>query len=551
MNSMTGSFKATITWLLLPAFLLIVAVERIPAAEQAASDAQLQEMKRLRKKAAHRKRRIIVDNDGNEVVYSLTEATPEAMLAARTTGLVGTQVDTIVYCTWSSGFSYFTHNTKVGQVFDATVKEPGGKKGFSLNKTRAFIDQGTDCLKIITDFCRKKGVEIFWSFRMNDTHDAWGGWYSPYLFPQLKKDHPDWLVASAKKRSKVGGWSAVDYGRPEIRDLAFRFIEEVCQHYDVDGVLLDFFRHAVYFKKHAWGHAVGQTELDQMTDLLQRVRAMADREGVKRGRPILVGVRTPDSVEYCKAMGLDIVRWMKDDLIDMHVVTGYFRLNSWATSVKLGHTYGVPVYPCLSETRIRDKAAATVRRSLDCYRARAANVWQAGGDGVFMFNYTNPTSPLWRQMGSLKTLAGLDKVYCTGARGVKVVNRWMVGGSRFVNRSPVSPETPRALTPGEPLTVELRVGEDLAKATGPDNPPDVTLQLRVKGPPDAKDLSVALNGTVLEKGAKAGAMLEFPVVPALVKQGINELQITLKSAIKAKASLEDLLLWVRYKKGTS
>ena len=32
----------------------------------------------------------------------------------------------------------------------------------------------------------------------------------------------------------------MDYGRPEIRDLAFRFVEEVCRNYDVDGVELDF-----------------------------------------------------------------------------------------------------------------------------------------------------------------------------------------------------------------------------------------------------------------------------------------------------------------------
>ena len=55
------------------------------------------------------------------------------------------------------------------QVFDSTVKEPSGKKGFSLNKTRAFIDQGTDCLEIITNFSRgipRVGKVCWTAFRM-------------------------------------------------------------------------------------------------------------------------------------------------------------------------------------------------------------------------------------------------------------------------------------------------------------------------------------------------------------------------------------------------
>ena len=38
---------------------------------------------------------------------------------------------------------------------------------------------------------------------------------------------------------KRGTWSAVDYARPEIRDLARRTIAEVAANYDLDGVTLD------------------------------------------------------------------------------------------------------------------------------------------------------------------------------------------------------------------------------------------------------------------------------------------------------------------------
>ncbi|MEA3364790.1 MAG: hypothetical protein U9Q79_04035, partial [Candidatus Hydrogenedentes bacterium] len=125
----------------------------------------IDEIKVMRHEAAHKARRIMYDNDGNEPVYYLEKADADELIDKRTRAVVGTQVDTIVYCTWSSGFSMFTHNTKVGEIFTCTEPEPGGKKGFSLNKTRDFIEQGTDPLEIMVDFCRKHDIEVFWSMR--------------------------------------------------------------------------------------------------------------------------------------------------------------------------------------------------------------------------------------------------------------------------------------------------------------------------------------------------------------------------------------------------
>ena len=523
-----------------------------PAQSLLAQDASNKEaqMKELRKKATHRPRRIIFNNDGDDAVYECKEATPEALLECRTTPLLGSQVDTIFYCTWCSGFSYFTHRTKLGQVFDRTDNpvHPDNKTGgLSKNKTADFIKQGTDPLAIMVDFCRQKNIEIFWSFRMNDTHDAWGSWYGDILFPQLKKDHPDWLTGSKTNRPKHGGWSAMDFGHPEVRDLAVKFIEEVCENYDVDGIEMDFCRHPMYFKNPAWGKDASPEELAQMTDMVRRIRQVTEQTALKRGRPMLVAIRVPDSVEYCKAMGLDIERWLAEDLVDMLSVSDYFRLNHWEVSTELGHKYGVPVYPCLSESRITDKEAATVRGSVQCFRARAMDAWAAGADGIYMFNAFNPRSPLWRELGDPKTLGPLDKVYVVGVRGVRVVNSWMENGEqRFLKRPVLSPERPLALKPGEPAGVELRVGEEVRKKAGLS--PNVTLRLRVRDLPDASALSVKLNDKPLTLAAKAPQWLESEVDPALVAKDANRFEFTLVPGGTGKPAVEDLQLWVRYKK---
>jgi len=261
------------------------------------------EWKKQRKELAHRKRRMIFDNDGNEPVYYCKEPTAESLLECRTTPLIGSQVDTIMYCTWSSGFSYFTHDTKVGQLFTCT------ESNFSNNKTQEFIDQGTDPLEIMVDFCKKNDIEVFWSMRMNDTHDSATQWYGPLMFPQLKKDHPEWLIGSPEKKPKTGRWTAVDYSREEIRDLTFRFFEEVCENYDIDGVSVDFFRHLLYFPSHGFDGVATQDDLDAMTDLVARIREMTERVGKERGRPILISTRVPDSVDFCKAVG-NLLCWL-------------------------------------------------------------------------------------------------------------------------------------------------------------------------------------------------------------------------------------------------
>jgi hypothetical protein len=104
-----------------PVFLLVVLTFGLLlplAAKPYENTAQVRE---ARKEALHKQRRIIFNNDGNEPVYALKELSKEALLDERTAPLAGSQVDSLFYCTWSSGFGLFTHATKVGQLF--TTKE--------------------------------------------------------------------------------------------------------------------------------------------------------------------------------------------------------------------------------------------------------------------------------------------------------------------------------------------------------------------------------------------------------------------------------------------
>ena len=486
----------------------------------------------LRQRCLDRPRRVIFNNDGNEPVYFCNAATAEELLRLRTAPLAGSQVDSIFYCTWSSGFGLFTHHTKAGQVF--TNREAM----FANNRTQEFLDKHLDPLSIMVQFAHSNRMELFWSMRMNDTHDGSRAEYGPVMLRAntLKQQHPDWLIGSKERPPRYGAWSAVDYGAPQIRDLAFRYCEEVCQNYDVDGIELDFFRHAFFFKCSGAGEPCGQTELSQMTDLLRRLRSMMDRQGRIRSRPLLLAIRVPDGVEYCRLIGLDLETWLAEHLVDILVVGGYTQLNPWEHSVALGHKFGVKVYPSLDEPRVRDEAARELRASPDTYRGRALSAWQSGVDGIYMFNFFDPHSLLWRELGDSAVLRTRNRKYFGSVQGV---GSMPVPHQKFIRVSTLNPANPVAISPRSDQAIEFWTGEDLRQTS---EKPQTTLHLQFKD--SIPQLRASLNGTKLTNGAARGPWLEFPLEGGLLRSGSNKLLIELAPSEKQKISLLDLYVSV-------
>ncbi len=510
------------------AFVLLLLVGGVTAAGESRPDDAA--WKRLHQQAVNRQRRLIFNNDGNEPVYYCKEATAAELLRSRTSALAGSQVDSIFYCTWSSGFGLFTHNTKVGQVFNTR------EAMFESNRTQEFLDKGIDPLQVMVEFAHQHGMELFWSMRMNDTHDGSKADYGPVMFRanRLKQEHPDWLIGSKDKPPRYGAWSAVDFGRAEIRDLAFRYCEEVCQNNAVDGIELDFFRHAFFFKCSGRGESCGGDELSQMSALVRQIRGMTEALGRKRNRPILLAVRVPDSVEYCRFIGLDLERWLADGLIDLLIVSGYTQLNPWEYSIQLGHRYGVKVYPSLDESRVRDETARKLRGSLATYRGRALNVWSSGADGVYLFNFFDPASPLWRELGDPTELRKLERHYFASVRGV---GGMPVPHQTFMHVPTLNPAIPIPVRPEKTARIEFQVGENIS---GKDERNRVALRLLFKQPPEPKSLSAVLNGKELAVGAVRAGWLEFDGQGSLLRQGANVLEISCQKQATTALSLLDL-----------
>lgn len=495
-------------WLALGGAILV-----LPAAgaeQKPAPQDKLEALRHARRQATERNRRLIFNNDGDDVIYTRKEPTAEALLALRTTPLVGSQVDSIFYSN-SLCFGDALHQSRVMEPFRCT------EYIFKDNGLPQLLERRIDPIGVMVEFGRKHGIEIFWDMRMNDTHDAGLSGYGPYLLPKLKRDHPEYLVGSAKQQPRYGTWSSVNYAVPEVREIAYRFFEEVCQRFDIDGVELDFFRHPCFFKSVADGGRASREELDAMTDLVRRIRQMTDREGLRRGRPILVALRVPDSIEFCRAIGVDLERWLSEGLADLLIGSCYFQCNPWEYLVELGRRFRLPVYPCLSESRVQGESRFR-RQSLESYRARAMRAWSAGAAGIYLFNFFDPHAQLWRELGDPKLLEGLEKLYFVTVRNGDP-ERYLAGGRPYRKVPILTPSDPWPLSTETSRDVGLLIGDDPATAERAGRQPQATLHVQAT----ASRVEVNINGFRLEKPARKNDWLDFAVPPSRLRKGINRL----------------------------
>ena len=505
------------------------------------------QIKTLRKAAAGRKRRIVFHSDGQVLERILVQA-------------AGTQVDT---CTYS-----LVHQFNLSRLYRTEIGQEWPPEGIQID------EEGRDGLEIYVDFCREHGFEAFWAMRMNDTHDA--GDYEDARWKlannRIKQEHPEWLTGAADRQPPHGRWTSVDYGRVEIREQAFRLWEDVARRYDIDGIMLDFYRHPTLFKSAAWGQEVSDAERASITDLMRRTRAMTEEYGAQRGRPILLAVRTPDSVGYCEGMGIELEKWMGQGLIDIWIASGYFRLREWSESADLGHRYGVEVWASLDECRVESTLPqltevsglrelgihtnpktpsrfSKVRTSLEAYRARFVNALKAGVDSVYLFNFE--LSQLLDEAGDLDTLAALNKIYCPIFRGRKAMDAgyWLKGGDRFYTRpKALSPEDPHTLRDDQSLGIDLMVGDDLTGGKAGRLAPKATLCLQIEGLSDAGDLCLTFNGKRLAGTELAEVWATYSVDPWEVKMGSNRIEIQHNRENGDAPVLHDLLLFIEYER---
>ncbi len=506
-----------------------------PAAETALREA--------RRQAVQRRRRVIFNNDGDDIWAAGTE-TRERFLATRHVPLLGTQVDSIHYCTTQS-FNLFTHQTEVAEVFAAR----SGR--FADNHLEKHLSRGTDGLRMSSEFAHEHGLESIWTLRMNDIHDAW----TPEFLPQWKRADPTRTMSTQTEAKDFQDrrrlWSLVDYEHPDVVPRLLEIVEEVLVNYTVDGVELDFLRAPCYFRTTYAGQAATEHQTAILTQLVRAIRKLVLRESRRQERPLLLLARVPVSLELGSRVGIDTAGWLRESLIDVLTVGGGYLTFDLPIQplVELAHERGVPVYPCLSQSGLlyRPPRGSSTRQPPAAWFGAAARLWEDGADGIYTFNlFPGPGTAddrafarqILQTIGSPELLSERTIMYAISDAGW-----WMPSHYWAKDVVDVRGALPLRLVAGEYNRTSLYVSDDLRGAGF-----DVTAELRVDfaGLPAGSAPEIlfgSANFGPTDGGQQVGQIRRYvcPVPVQSIRQGANRVMV--KTSVEG-ARLAGAELWI-------
>ena len=485
-------------------------------------------LKNARKEAARKTRRIIYNDDGG---YVFPFDTPEKFIGVRLKQTFGTQVDTVFFNVGAT--TIFTFDNDVGETYGEFVTEKSPPWPHNLKKgIEGLRKTGDGTAGVALEYCRKHGIEYFLSLRMNDIHDS----FMPFMLSQWKRDRRQYLFSP----------NFLNYEFPEVRDYVYRIVESFCKNFDVDGIELDWWRGPRAFPPSWDGEPLHPYQVEMMNNLMRRIRIMTERIGEERGRPILLSTRIPMSVERSLFLGFDLKTWFDEDLLDLLVLGGGYAPMAMVTNVQemvaFARPYGAPVYACVSGSAMNNTGFSGMGHhyfKVEAWRGVAMNMWHAGVDGVYTFNFfprqneeSVPLYQLFDQMGSPETLRGHDKIFAIDRMPIhqlKNKNRWaMVAPDRL----------PITLGKEGWTQAKLPVGEDIVANTPAGKTCTATLRIKPTALDESDTFMIRLNGKELGEAERTEALsdepgepdepwLEMKLDPMLVQEGYNIIEVKL------------------------
>jgi len=415
---------------------------------------------------------------------------------------------------------------------------------------------GDDPLQPILQFWKRDGRTFFFSMRMNDVHHIWFNW--AHLWDDFRRTHRHWFLKPptdeewrteylpwledktkpgpndhsvrpltpkplALRFDPKGGFEAVeanqtngenllyDYSKAEVRSHYLEILRQACSRYDLDGVELDWLRYPKFFRD-------GEVNATVITEFVREARTILDKAAKKRGHPLRLVTRVPDSPVRAKEIGLDVEAWLKAGWIDA-VIAGHgftFASNGLDQWVTLAHQYRIPVYGVIE----RMKRGFARYGTPETLRAAAATIWAQGADGLYTFNFYNTAEyPLLAELADPAQLALQPEEFFLDACTVpKATNH-------TVSKTPL-PLAIQAKTAGSAV---LFITDDPLQAK------ELRLELAWKGTGDFGAPDIELNGRKLEELKLDREKSSFTAISAFrLQKGETPLTVSCSSASLAK-----------------
>ncbi|MBU3157188.1 hypothetical protein [Clostridium estertheticum] len=346
----------------------------------------------LYQKQNDNKKSVIYDNDGYSDFFSGYYPDVESLQRNAVDKLAGKNVGELNWCLGTTGV--LNYNSKyAGNAFDGMGEfDSELRNGDRLAKSQILniLSTGKSPLEIVTNRGLYKGIKVNASLRMD-------AFYNPTIGGYLNGA----IYEKYKQYSQTGGRS-LSYFYPEVREYIKNILLEAASYNNVAGITLDFCRYPVVFGR--------ETPTDQKIFIMNEfIRTL--RNELPKNKTITVRVPWDNPLQY----GFDLNTWIKEGLIDTLVPSSigneqFFNVKPYVamvkdTSVKLY----IGISGDVSGHDLTKKEEELIKRglyihtnvSLDIqqYLLRAYDIYEAGADGIFLFNssskiYMNSGSPI-------------------------------------------------------------------------------------------------------------------------------------------------------------
>ena len=435
---------------------------------------------------------------------------------------------------------------------------------YKYRKFQEWHAAGVDFVRVYLEETRKRGLETFFSYRANGVdicygqalHNAPAGCEIEItgeieMLP-MKKAHPDWLIRTHEEAAHPEGyihlWNFAEQG---VRDYKLAILREMVENYDLDGLELDFCRNPPFLPLGR------QWELrDTLTDFVRSVRWMLLEIENRRGRPLLLACRVPDSIRVARMDGFDLETWAREVLVDIFVPGSRSLEYDLAGFRRITQGTPIKIYPCLEGHHTSDGYHTP---PIEVIRAVGANWWSQGADGIQTLNYQHRQPEIYGEVCSPESLKYKDKNFVVQRRGGGGVRAyiwpspddWYTPTWSYCNTNMFAP-LPAAISNKANLDtlLPLYVGDDVNAAA--DRIESITLRVLLSGEvAGGGQIEVRVNGVLLGRPTAEQGWLVFELRPQQLAQGENIVGLRVLDPAPAtlgEMRIEKLESHVRYHK---
>lgn len=347
------------------------------------------------------KKRICINED-NGHFYSTRnpdELSTETIAALVDTYCTDTQVGQILFCvnvkralfdskTWDPIFKGYDPDGPDDQAMLQWLP-PNEQRLDTVNQGRRQIHniwlmahKGLDHFAIWLDRCRENDVEGWLSVRMNDCHyvdNESSHWHSDFW-----KENPDCRIVTYRDPT---GWSeySLDFSQEKVRQYYLRFIRELFERYDMDGLELDWMRFG-----HCLSYGAARQNSGLITEFIEEVRGLSKICSQRIGKDVQIAVRVPPEIQTCLSYGYDVIEWIQRELVQQITISNFlsdhwldFPVETWKAVIdKRPISLAVCVHAGITDPNkykwLLDNA--------DIYRGSAGAALAKGADRVYLFN---------------------------------------------------------------------------------------------------------------------------------------------------------------------